>query len=446
MKIMINHFDIENVKISLEDVRNQLQQMFGVGTGITHSDITGVGLEGYQLKVYMPYFDQYIIDNLPADVNGYQVVYEIGEITTLACGCVKTPNGSCNCTPISECQKKFSAKYRPLQSGGSIDNVISRTHPCPGKTTGGCCGTGTIGGFPKLPNGTTVLLSNNHVIGGDFPGYHFGAVGDKLVQPGTLDNGDIVNDIVGTLQKKITLADNSTGNKVDAAYGYIDSSVQISANGLCNYPINKSVSPVIGMKIKKAGRTTGCTTGTVTALDVNIGTNYGSGTAKFIQQFQTSANFTQAGDSGSVVVTDDGNNNAVGLLYAGSDTIPGSAFVNLMSNVESALGISFGTSTTQDKYKCINNVCTKCTDPNDTTCTFTDSNCNNTCGGTSNNWGCDDNDECVQGIGNLPAGCNNTCGGISNKYSCKDISGMKYCAIDANGQYADIIECQNACK
>lgn len=98
------------------------------------------------------------------------------------------------------------------------------------------------------------------------------------------------------------------------------------------------------MAIKKAGRTTGCTSATITALDVTINVDYSDtivpAIAKFTGQIKTSNTFIQGGDSGSVVVNSN-TNEAVGLVFAGDSN--GSAILNVMSQVEEALKITLGT-------------------------------------------------------------------------------------------------------
>lgn len=81
------------------------------------------------------------------------------------------------------------------------------------------------------------------------------------------------------------------------------------------------VMPVsIGMQVRKHGRTTAFTTGTVTLINSTVDVGYrtaaGARTARFVGQVMTTA-MSQGGDSGSVIV-DANSQNAVGLLFAGS--------------------------------------------------------------------------------------------------------------------------------
>jgi hypothetical protein len=91
----------------------------------------------------------------------------------------------------------------------------------------------------------------------------------------------------------------------------------------------------LGMAVRKSGRTTGYTTGTITLLNATVNVAYGNRTARFSGQIITTP-MSQGGDSGSLLV--DGTSNvAVGLLFAGSDQ---STIFNPIDNVLSALQIN----------------------------------------------------------------------------------------------------------
>jgi hypothetical protein len=73
--------------------------------------------------------------------------------------------------------------------------------------------------------------------------------------------------------------------------------------------------------VKKYGRTTGLTEGTVTAINATVVIRYDKGRARFINQIvvQGSGSFSEGGDSGSLIVTSD-QNKPVALLFAGSSS------------------------------------------------------------------------------------------------------------------------------
>ena len=91
----------------------------------------------------------------------------------------------------------------------------------------------------------------------------------------------------------------------------------------------------LGMSVRKSGRTTGYTTGTITLLNATVNVAYGSRTARFSGQIITTP-MSQGGDSGSLLV-DGSSNVAVGLLFAGSDQ---STIFNPIDAVLSALQIN----------------------------------------------------------------------------------------------------------
>jgi hypothetical protein len=81
--------------------------------------------------------------------------------------------------------------------------------------------------------------------------------------------------------------------------------------------------PALGMRVRKVGRTTDYTEGTITTvnttIDVGYNTPYGPKTARFVGQVMTTG-MSQGGDSGSLVVALDAPL-AVGLLFAGSGVV-----------------------------------------------------------------------------------------------------------------------------
>ncbi|MDX2141009.1 MAG: hypothetical protein SF123_23205 [Chloroflexota bacterium] len=85
--------------------------------------------------------------------------------------------------------------------------------------------------------------------------------------------------------------------------------------------ISGTKPPALGMRVRKTGRTTDTTEGSITLLNatVNISYNTVSGVraARFVGQVITQP-MSQGGDSGSLIV-DTTDNRAVGLLFAGSN-------------------------------------------------------------------------------------------------------------------------------
>jgi hypothetical protein len=90
----------------------------------------------------------------------------------------------------------------------------------------------------------------------------------------------------------------------------------------------------LGQAVRKSGRTTDFTTGTVTLLNATVNVAYGAKTARFVGQIITTP-MSQGGDSGSLIV-DGSENKAVGLLFAGS---PQATIFNPILEVLNALQI-----------------------------------------------------------------------------------------------------------
>ena len=92
---------------------------------------------------------------------------------------------------------------------------------------------------------------------------------------------------------------------------------------------------VLGMAVKKSGRTTAFTQGNISVLDATIDVGYGgSRVATFENQILTN-DMSEPGDSGSLLV--DENNKAVGLLFAGSDEV---TVFNPIAAIMTALNIT----------------------------------------------------------------------------------------------------------
>lgn len=112
----------------------------------------------------------------------------------------------------------------------------------------------------------------------------------------------------------------SVDNAFDAALARPMSPSILSDEILGIGRVTGSMAPRLGQRVRKSGRTTGLTFGTVTLLNATVNVGYttlrGERTARFTGQVITEA-MSQGGDSGSLIV-DATENRAVGLLFAGS--------------------------------------------------------------------------------------------------------------------------------
>ena len=178
---------------------------------------------------------------------------------------------------------------------------------------------GTLGSLvKKIGKRRKFILSNNHVLALE----NDGQKDDLIIQPGWLDGGR-EGDEVAILKKFIPIDFSLSGsNQVDAAIakiirGKVNKKGKILDIGrVSSVPLD----PQIGMAVKKAGRTTAVTFGTIDAIDVTVLVQYSKGLAWFVNQFAIiPGEFSAPGDSGSLIVSDEETcPNPVGLLFAGS--------------------------------------------------------------------------------------------------------------------------------
>lgn len=249
----------------------------------------------------------------------------------------------------------------------AFQNPRDRIRPAPGGVSLGhrLITTGTFGCLVKK-NEKVFILSNNHVMANS----NDASPGDSILQPGPADGGRHPQDQLASLSEFIpivfegdsspcpignaaaallniaaaatgsstrlrTVQISSTENLVDCAIAEPLNSNDVKNEILGIGTIAGVAEGTLGMGIKKSGRTTGVTTGTIQQVDVTVRVNFGSGrTALFVDQLMT-GNISQGGDSGSAVL--DNQNNIVGLLFAGSQT---STILNRIQNVFQKLNVT----------------------------------------------------------------------------------------------------------
>jgi hypothetical protein len=187
--------------------------------------------------------------------------------------------------------------------------------------------------------------------------------GEAVIQPGLVDTA--VNctqnpgDAVATFTRTIKLNFGGGKNTIDAAIAAVMPG-NVNAEILNIGGIASAVAtPRLGLTVQKMGRTTCLTEGRIKAVSVNVDVSYsalGGGVAKFVDQIEIAGidqTFASAGDSGSLIVTQDSCPRAVALLFAGTSSdaadagveVPTSATVSPFSTVEIGLAIvdPFGT-------------------------------------------------------------------------------------------------------
>ncbi|MEG0706674.1 MAG: hypothetical protein RR427_02505 [Cellulosilyticaceae bacterium] len=191
---------------------------------------------------------------------------------------------------------------------------------------------GTAGAL--VTDGTTqYILSNNHVLAGE----NTEPLHTPILQPAVLDGGVPANSIA-SLSRFITIsfvtATFTPVNYVDAAIAAIPNPSQVSKNIALIGAVTGTTNAVLGMPLKKAGRTTELTTGIVTGVNGTVSVGYSGGKRAIFRNQIMSTAMSSAGDSGSLVLT--GNNVAVGLLFAGSAS---TTIFNPINRVLTTLGV-----------------------------------------------------------------------------------------------------------
>lgn len=250
----------------------------------------------------------------------------------------------------------------PSEFNGQLTDVIqvgnvralrtSRFRPAPGGVSIGHLDitAGTFGAVVRdVELGHRLILSNNHVLANS----NNANLGDAIYQPGPVDGGtasDHIADlydyvpinfgglsgsssfasllaVVGNLilslsgdscSLKVECPD--VANLVDAALALPLEDSDISDEILDIGVVSGTKLPLLEASVRKSGRTTGLTIGTILLVNAVVNVSYGGGrTARFEEQIITT-NMSQGGDSGSLLV--DGEENvAVGLLFAGSSEV-----------------------------------------------------------------------------------------------------------------------------
>ena len=214
-------------------------------------------------------------------------------------------------------------------NAGALDHKAIQPRPIQLGVSGGnindACSAGTLGSLVENKFGRQFILSNNHVLADE----NRAAKGDLIIQPGSLDDGCRFRAThkVARLRKYVPIKFSASANNlVDAAMAKaiakkVDTGGSILGIGRVS---TTAIDPAIGMRVKKAGRTTGVTTGRISAVHVTVNVGYSSGrVARFVDQFLiTNGSFSSPGDSGSLIVKDTSScPQPVGLLFAGSSTI-----------------------------------------------------------------------------------------------------------------------------
>lgn len=218
----------------------------------------------------------------------------------------------------------------------------SRWRPAPGGVSIGHykITAGTLGAVVySNSSGKRLILSNNHVLANSTNGNDNRAqIGDPILQSGPYDSGTVKRDTIAKLYRFVPL--NDTGNLVDAAVAKPLKPGLVTPYILGIGTVQGTTLPKLGMNVQKSGRTTGLTHSLIRAVHTTLNVDYNGKTVMFKDQIVTNA-FCQPGDSGSLVL--DGQNKAVGLLFAGSEKF---TIINPITPVLDLLHVHFNSANT----------------------------------------------------------------------------------------------------
>lgn len=268
----------------------------------------------------------------------------------------------------------------------TTQELDQRLRPCPAGFSVGHkdITAGTFGAAVKTQGDDWLALTNNHVGANS----NDARIGDAWLQPGPHDGGTMPADLWARLEAfvEINFQDALPGKKNNtiarAWWGFIKALGNSGAKlARCPYRVRvgreniqqdmpntvdaaigrvlgpEMLTPVVapwgmiagisdaplGTRVRKAGRTTEHTFGTVTGVEASVSVNYssipGQKLAPFAHQIiieGDGGDFSAGGDSGSIILNDD--NYAVGLLFAGGG---GQTIANPISEVVRLLGVRF---------------------------------------------------------------------------------------------------------
>lgn len=210
-------------------------------------------------------------------------------------------------------------------SGGNIDSVSESF----------CC-SGTLGALLQDQEGFQYILGSAILARANF-----GQIGDEITQPGTRDYICVPSEftVVANLAafvpfKYHTSKKNVPLNEVSAAIALVHPGAVWSDGRILGIgPVNPLIAaPSVGLRVKKSGRNTGLTFGTIKAINVTVDADAapvacaGSGPLKhrMVNQFKIGPDgfAVMTADSGALVVTDEpGLPRPVGIVWAHSPSV-----------------------------------------------------------------------------------------------------------------------------
>jgi hypothetical protein len=271
---------------------------------------TGVGIAadgGFALKVFL--FDAASLDAARADAllrRPWQgVPVDLAVLPVQAAYATSRP-------PVAR-PAQHRARRRPVPAGVEIGPL-------------GGSYVGTLGCFVRRGAGDAgplFALSNNHVLAN----VNRFVLGARFTQPFSAAAADVV----ATLSDYEPIAFPSPGaqprNVMDAAIAAVSDTRAVTLGRILNIASYEPTlrAPRPGLRVIKAGRTTGVTRGTITAVRVRgVNVNYGTQATPIVATFDNAititgaagATFSMPGDSGAVIL-DEASGQPLALLFAG---------------------------------------------------------------------------------------------------------------------------------
>lgn len=317
--LSIEHPEVQRVMKIQDSVTDLLMDMpgiIGVGTGLTPEGEPGIVIMAEHLGSQ---------DLIPDQVQGVPVIWHEtprAVVLSEAETDVSSTDGSFGKTGGSA---SIAAAARPVGLGQSIGNALD-------------CSAGSIG--VRVTDGLHYyVLSCNHVLSRTN-----GSILNELVLspgPGDVSCTQILADSAGRLVDFEPLEfSTSASNRMDAAMVRIDPTMILTSTPAGGYgtPSRTPATPAMMMAVKKYGKGTGLTTGYILAVNYTAYVSYNGQNTRFVDQLAVyGSNFVGGGDSGSMVVTDDGLNSPVGIVYAKSGMY---GYVSPISPILARFGVS----------------------------------------------------------------------------------------------------------
>lgn len=270
-------------------------------------------------------------DRIPASVRHCKTdVVELGQVfagdgvvSRLSESAVPDP-GHLEARPPATSGEVLRHRARPARGGCSIGHY---------QVMGGTIGAGVIdrSAHPGIPL-RYYVLSNNHVLADS----NAARIGDPILQPSSADGGRHPRDSIGRLARFVPLRFDGEPNLVDAAVAEVDFPDLDRNIAWIGYARESLPRARVGQILRKTGRTTAFSTGTVLAVNTTLDVNYSGRVARFARQIVTTC-MSAPGDSGSLAL--DAQERPVGLIFANSELV---TIMNPIGFVESLLQIRVG--------------------------------------------------------------------------------------------------------